>query len=323
MQQVAADRASSGMPYRGGKQHSQRSTRTLQHVADEKASRVVDDREQTPSSVNAMDVLVNVSNKIAEEERKQTEKEAQAEKDEDSLAMERDERRRLRREERQLAREEKELLEEEKGKELEDDDVNEDEVGEASLTLKKICLKGDQSSIKALKKLFKDGDSSVFDKDPHGWTTLHWACSQDNDPSNDVRVGDTVEVKPANAKGAFYYAAEIMEVSNVNGKAVYDVEFIQSEREERNVPRSRIRISKLDMVLFLLEKGAKLNVQEKTNGWTPLHLACMGGHIDIIKQLVKAGASTSKVDYHGATSLDCAGLYSGTSIGKRIENLLV
>jgi hypothetical protein len=311
------------MPDRGGKQHSQRSTRTLQQVADEKSSRALDDRAQIPSSVNAMDVLVDVSNKITEGERKQTEKEDEAKKDEDTLAMERDERRRLRRKERQLAREEKERIEEEKSKELQDDDANEDEGGEASLTMRKLCLKGDQSSIKALKKLFKNGDTSVFDRDPHGWTTLHWACSQDNDPSNDIRVGDTVEVRPATAKGTFYYAAEIMEVSNVNGKTVYDVEFIQSEREERDVPRSRIRISKLDMVLFLLEKGAKLNVTEKTNGWTPLHLACMGGHIDIIKQLVKAGASTSKVDYHGATPKDCAGPYSGTSIGKRIENLLV
>jgi ankyrin repeat protein len=76
------------------------------------------------------------------------------------------------------------------------------------------------------------------------------------------------------------------------------------------------------MVIFLIEKGAKLNVKEGTNGWTPLHLACMGGHVDIVKRLTKAGASTSKKDFHGATPQDCAGMFSETSIGRRIDKLL-
>lgn len=45
-----------------------------------------------------------------------------------------------------------------------------------------------------------------------------------------------------------------------------------------------------DVVAFLIEKGADLNVVD-SYGYTPLHLAATGGYLGIVKQLVKAGAN--------------------------------
>jgi hypothetical protein len=152
----------------------QNSNRTLQDVADtEKAGEFEENvGNRRTSSAAAMDMLKSVSSEIDTEERNPKEVEPlPIEKDEETLAEERDERRRARRDEKHRAKEEKERLEEEKGNERDDDEDDDDGDaggGEASLALKKMCLKGDQSSVKALKRLLRDGEASVFDKDPHG-----------------------------------------------------------------------------------------------------------------------------------------------------------
>jgi ankyrin repeat protein len=45
-----------------------------------------------------------------------------------------------------------------------------------------------------------------------------------------------------------------------------------------------------DVVAFLIEKGADVNVANGY-GYTPLHLAAKGGFLNVVKQLVKAGAN--------------------------------
>ena len=39
-----------------------------------------------------------------------------------------------------------------------------------------------------------------------------------------------MEVKPPTVKGPFYYEAEVMGISTVGDKTVYDIEYIQSEK---------------------------------------------------------------------------------------------
>ena len=50
------------------------------------------------------------------------------------------------------------------------------------------------------------------------------------------------------------------------------------------------RYGRDDVVAFLIEKGADVNVADGY-GYTPLHLAAKGGFLNVVKQLVKAGAN--------------------------------
>jgi ankyrin repeat protein len=51
---------------------------------------------------------------------------------------------------------------------------------------------------------------------------------------------------------------------------------------------------KLDLVNFLLEKKADINIADVT-GWTPLQLASLMGYTKIVKTLIKAGANINKL----------------------------
>lgn len=43
-------------------------------------------------------------------------------------------------------------------------------------------------------------------------------------------------------------------------------------------------------VQFLLAQGADINVRDDNHGWTPLHGACDGRHLDIALSLLYRGA---------------------------------
>ncbi|BAP00120.1 ankyrin repeat domain protein [Wolbachia endosymbiont of Cimex lectularius] len=51
---------------------------------------------------------------------------------------------------------------------------------------------------------------------------------------------------------------------------------------------------------------AKVNVAERNDKYTPLHLACMIWEVEIVKELVKAGAKVDQPDKSGKTPIDYA-----------------
>jgi ankyrin repeat protein len=62
---------------------------------------------------------------------------------------------------------------------------------------------------------------------------------------------------------------------------------------------------RLDMVKFLVDKGANLNYGS-VNGTTPLMLAATNGHLDVVKFLVDKGADVNAKDHKGGTPLMAA-----------------
>ncbi len=59
------------------------------------------------------------------------------------------------------------------------------------------------------------------------------------------------------------------------------------------------------VVEFLIEKGANLGARPKDeHGGTPLHWAAALGRIEMVKQLLSAGADINAPDNHGYTPLD-------------------
>ena len=61
--------------------------------------------------------------------------------------------------------------------------------------------------------------------------------------------------------------------------------------------------SKLDIIKFLIDKGAFVNVKNKKDGYTPLDLASRLGHIDVIKYLISKGAHINNLNKRNRTPL--------------------
>ena len=67
----------------------------------------------------------------------------------------------------------------------------------------------------------------------------------------------------------------------------------------------------LEIVQQLIKAGADVNVKDKDNGdWTPLHTASYEGHLEIVQELIKAGADVNvkEDNEHGSTPLHVASL---------------
>ena len=62
----------------------------------------------------------------------------------------------------------------------------------------------------------------------------------------------------------------------------------------------------LEMVEFLLSKGAKIDQKAGDKQWTPLHSAAYAGGVDIVKFLVNKGADYNEKDTDGRTAKDLA-----------------
>jgi len=58
-----------------------------------------------------------------------------------------------------------------------------------------------------------------------------------------------------------------------------------------------------NLVQLLLRNRADPNRREKQNRGTPLHVACFQGHIEVCRQLLKAGAKVNLRDNEGLTPL--------------------
>ena len=63
---------------------------------------------------------------------------------------------------------------------------------------------------------------------------------------------------------------------------------------------------KQDVVVFLISKGADVNVASRITGWTPLHVAADKGHLGVVKILVGAGANVNAKDSIGMTPISSA-----------------
>ncbi|WP_353278921.1 ankyrin repeat domain-containing protein [Wolbachia endosymbiont (group B) of Longitarsus flavicornis] len=60
----------------------------------------------------------------------------------------------------------------------------------------------------------------------------------------------------------------------------------------------------LENVKVLLREGAEVNATQYIGGCTPLHSACkIGAGVEIIKELVKAGAEVNQLNKYGATPM--------------------
>jgi glycerophosphodiester phosphodiesterase len=65
--------------------------------------------------------------------------------------------------------------------------------------------------------------------------------------------------------------------------------------------------------------GINIEIPEKTYGWTPLFIACVDGHFNIVKLLVQKGAPVSNKDYSGWTPQEHAALRGHLDIAEFLK----
>lgn len=65
--------------------------------------------------------------------------------------------------------------------------------------------------------------------------------------------------------------------------------------------------------------GINVELAEKTYGWTPLAVACVEGHLNIVKLLVEKGCHVSNKDFSGWTAQEHAALHGHLDIAKYLQ----
>ena len=64
-----------------------------------------------------------------------------------------------------------------------------------------------------------------------------------------------------------------------------------------------------DLLNWMLKKGAPVDVEDLTNGWTPLmRVACLSGNDDVAETLITKGAQVNQMDKSGKTVLMAAAM---------------
>ena len=68
------------------------------------------------------------------------------------------------------------------------------------------------------------------------------------------------------------------------------------------------------------QQKASLEMTEKTFGWTPLHIACVDGHANIVEMLIGAGADLNRTDDSGWTAREHAALRGHVKIARKLAS---
>ncbi|QOJ78899.1 ankyrin repeat domain-containing protein [Infirmifilum lucidum] len=70
----------------------------------------------------------------------------------------------------------------------------------------------------------------------------------------------------------------------------------------------------------LLDRGADVNTRDKY-GWTPLHYAADGGHLEVARLLLDRGADVNTRDNDGRTPLDLARAMGHKEVVELLESV--
>ncbi|CAM9209156.1 unnamed protein product, partial [Laminaria digitata] len=123
-----------------------------------------------------------------------------------------------------------------------------------------------QEDSAGLTQLLREG-ASASETDSHGWNPLHWASSRGSAVMTHIILQET---KP----------------SEESGEALSSSDHYSDDEGTSN-------------------RFDYLNATEGLSGWTPLHLAAIGGHVDVVYLLMEAGCDARVQDKVGDRPINC------------------
>ena len=139
-------------------------------------------------------------------------------------------------------------------------------------------------------ELLLDKGANVNAKSSRGWTALHCVAEYCWDNLN---MAQLLVAKGADLNVEDNYSATPLDMARWNGVG--------------------------SLVEFLVAKGAKIDAQEQTDSWKPIHTAARYGEKDKVQLLIDQGADVNAKDAEGYTSLH----YAAENGHKEVAELLI
>jgi ankyrin repeat protein len=91
-------------------------------------------------------------------------------------------------------------------------------------------------------------------------------------------------------------------------------------KSEYSLFHSAIRSENIEMVKFLMKKGADIKLKTKGANWSPLHLSVSSLNVELINLLIMNGASVNEPDVRGMTPLHVAAFQSQSDVLRAQSN---
>ena len=118
-------------------------------------------------------------------------------------------------------------------------------------------------------------------------------------------LDEGMDINATNEKGqtaimraAEYQRTEVVTLLLEKGAGVH----LRSNQHERTAFMEAASSGNCVIIKQLAERGAEINARDHTN-YTPLHLACMWGHVEAVKLLIELGANPDIEDVTGVTPM--------------------
>ena len=175
-------------------------------------------------------------------------------------------------------------------------------------------LAGD-GHLKELKQLVEEDFRLVFAEDSNGWKPLHEAARGGHIDVIQYLLTEGADVNAQTHPGetATSVAERYMGASSPTVKFLLSKGGIRKQALpfRKFLPHTLAGNGKIDELRPLVEYNPRLATLPDDNGWTPLHEAARGGHLHVVKYLLRNGAALNSPSSTGGTPLYCAAQYLG------------
>ena len=180
------------------------------------------------------------------------------------------------------------------------------------------------------------GVDAPFSQDADGYSPLHLSVSgghthttralleaEDWRGADDRKAAVRKHMSKSGEVLALAVKANFVVIVKLLVKAGVDLDYQDDQGE--TALHIAARFGHTECARILLEEHdlqkADMEVAEKSFGWTPLFIACVDGHIEIVRTLIEANANLEKLDTSGWTAKEHAALRGHIDIAKLLADV--
>ena len=183
---------------------------------------------------------------------------------------------------------------------------------------------------------FSHGIDAPFSQDADGFSPLHLSVigghpqttralleAEDSRGIDDRKAAVRKHTSKSGEVLALAVKADFVVIVKLLVEAGVDLDYQDDQGETALHVSARFGHTECARILLEEHDGQKadMEVAENSFGWTPLFIACVDGHIDIVRILIAANASLEKLDTSGWTAKEHAALRGHMDIAKVLADI--